>query len=70
LTKGKERGKEMWVAREDLRPEMAVQEADRLLKGLGASGGGAGGEGLGGESGGVERGGEEGGEDWVGGEGL
>lgn len=58
------------MARENLRPEMAVQEADRFLKGLGTSGGGARGEGLGGESGRVEGRGQEGGEDWVRGEGL
>lgn len=58
------------MAREHLRPEMSVQETDRLLEGLSASSGRAGGESLGGEGSGVEGGGEEGGEDRVGGEGL
>jgi hypothetical protein len=70
LTEGEERGEEVGMAGEHLRPEMAVQKTDRLLEGLGASSGGAGGESLGGESSGVEGGGEESGEDWVGCEGL
>lgn len=70
LAEGEERGEEVGMAGEDLGAEVTVQEADRLLEGLGARGRGAGGEGLGGESGGVEGGGEEGGEDGVGGESL
>lgn len=70
MAKGEERGEEVGVSREHLRPEMAIQEADRLLKGLGASSGGARGKSLGGESSRVEGGGEESGEDWIGGERL
>lgn len=59
MTKGLERGEEVRVARVDLRLEIAVQEAEQLFKGLGASRGRAGGEGLRGERGGVKERGEE-----------
>ena len=69
MTKGQEIGEQVRVARQNLRQEIVVQEADQLLKGLRTSGSIARGEDLRGERGRVkER--EEGGEDWIGGEDL
>lgn len=59
---------EIVVPREDLRAELVLEEADRVVELLGGGGRGSRGEGGGGEGGGGEGRGEEGGEDGIQGE--